>query len=142
MKQLITQHGGQNPAARATGIKQQTISAILAGRVGWDSLEAVAKVYGEEPAALVERYSPDRKRPSKRSVDIRVGDVPGWEVARREAEERWGSRIPRWAWRLAENVRLPARPVEMSRELAYELADFIARFCQASGVVRVDRRTD
>lgn len=143
VEQLVETYGSQNKAAQATGIGQQTISTILKGSVGLDSAEKVAAAHGQTLFELEQRFATgDTTRPRRVSMQVRVGDLPGWATARREAEDEWGSDIPKWAWRMAENVRLPATPPKVNRELAYALAQFVKRFCQSSGIVRVDRRYD
>lgn len=135
--QLVDQYGSQSKAARASGLSQQRISAVLQGKIGFDTLLALSRHFGHENVGdFVERFAPepDGGKRGRRRVVI-VGNLPGWAEACAEARRHWGGGVPDWAWNAAGAVILPVRPQSVSPALAYELAHFLARFCQASGIM-------
>lgn len=127
-KELAKELGGQKGAAAATGLTQQTISAAIRGKVGWDLLLGLASAWDQTIDDLLARFG---GYPEGR-VAFPCGGLPGWHEAVEAARDA-DPDIPEWAWAMAALVRTPLRPARATTKLALACAGVAIAAGRGSG---------
>lgn len=129
---LIEDRKGQEAAAQAAGVKQQTMSAAKRGKVGFDLLLGLVEAWDTPMDELLARFG---AYPGER-VGFRAGDIPGWAEAKEAARlalEATGEVLPDGAWALADALKLPVRPRSATPRLAASCARVAAALGEISG---------
>ena len=117
-----------NKAASLLGLRQQTLHRALSLRApGVMVADHVANYYGTTLDGLVRHFN-------KSEGPVRAGDMIGWRTAVDEARKRYPLKLDDWAWHRAADVVLPMAPDLATAEIAFELARFLATFCEVSHV--------
>lgn len=126
VERLIEEHGSGNAAAKASHLRQQSISALLKyDQLGLDFADEIAKVYETTIDGLVWLFL------KAGDGEVRAGNVPGWARAVQEAESQWGESD---AYVLAAEVILPTAPRVATARFAYDLAQIFHVHVKSSSV--------
>ncbi len=122
---LIEEHGSGNAAAKASGLRQQSISALLKhDQLGLDFADEIAKAYETTIDGLVWQFI------KTGDGEVRAGNVPGWAKAVEEARSQWGDS----EYGLAAEVILPTAPRVATANFVYDLAQLFHRHVKSSSV--------
>jgi len=123
--ELIEQHGTGNAAAKATGLRQQSISALINyNQLGIDFADDIARVYETTVDGLVWKFI------KTGDGEVRAGNVPGWAKAVEEARSQWGDS----EYGLAAEIILPTAPRFATARFAYDLAQIFHMHVKSSSV--------
>lgn len=123
----------QSAAARAavergTPISQQKLSWASRGqKIGEKMAREVAALYDTTPEGLVALFVGG-------VVFIELRNVPGWQKAKQEAMAARGDKVSPWVWRAIDEVRVPARLRHATPRMVEDIADFLERYGQSSGL--------
>lgn len=122
---LCKKYGSANQAALKTGLRQQSISALLkSGQLGLDFADKLAAHYETTIDGLVWLFLREG------SGEVRAGNIPGWTRAVEEAKAEWGDS----GYDLAQHVYLPTAPRLATARFAYDLAQIFHVHVKSSSV--------
>lgn len=123
--QLIEEHGTGNAAAKATKLRQQSISDLIKhGKLGIDFADEIAAVFETTVDGLVWKFL------KAEGGEVRAGNVPGWAKAVEEATSQWGES----GYDLAAEVILPTAPRLATARFAYDLGQIFHMHVRSSSV--------
>lgn len=125
VEKLCKEHGSANQAALKTGLRQQSISALLkSGQLGLDFADKIAAHYETTIDGLVWLFLREG------NAEVQAGNIPGWSRAVEEARAEWGDS----GYELAAQVYLPTAPRLATARFAYDLAQIFHVHVKSSSV--------
>lgn len=122
----------QSAAARAakaqgTPIEQTALSWASRGeKIGETMAERVAALFETTPEGLVAEFIDGVE-------GVALRNVPGWARAKAEAMEEAG-KVEAWVWNAIDSVEVPSRLRSAEKEMVIQMATFLDRWGQVSGL--------
>lgn len=124
-QELCKKYGSANQAALKTGLRQQSISALLkSNQLGLEFADKLAAHYETTIDGLVWLFLREG------NGDVRAGSVPGWSRAVEEAKAQWGD----GGYDLAAQIVLPQAPRQATPRFAYDLAQIFHVHVKSSSI--------
>lgn len=120
--------GARAAAERGTPVSQQQLGWASRGeKIGQKMAADIAALYDTTPEGLVPVFVGG-------VAFIELRSVPGWQKAKAEALAERGTKVEPWVWAVIDEVRVPARLRYATARMVLDIADFLDRYGQASGV--------
>lgn len=119
---LLDRYGTMTALGRVLGVSQPTVStflrAVAPDGAGVQLAEAVARETG---VTLDELRSGRRGEAQPAGTVPCFGDLPGWAEAEAEAREKFGRRLPAYAWQVARSMMGAQAPAKIDAVTVFGL---------------------
>lgn len=119
---LLDQYGTKTDLARALGVAQPTVSTFLRADAPDGAGVQLAEAIARELGVTLDELRTGKPAPTPPPGTVpRFGDLPGWAAAEAEARQKFGRRLPSYAWQVSRSMMGAQAPAKIDAVTVFSL---------------------